>query len=52
MIDKKDFSRKLLQIFSEIEKEKPHPKRELDQFLANPETMVKRALYLHKNNEI
>jgi N4-bis(aminopropyl)spermidine synthase len=52
VIDEKDFSRKLLQIFSEIEKERPNPKRELDQFLANPETMVKRALYLHKNNEI
>lgn len=52
VIDEKYFSRKLLQIFSEIEKERPRPKRELDQFLATPETMVKRALYLHKNNEI
>ncbi len=52
IIDEKEFSSKLLKLFSEIQKERPHPKRELDQFLATTETMIKRALYLHKNNDV
>ncbi len=52
IVNENEYADKLSLLFSELQQNRPHPKRELDQFLATPETVIKRALYLHRNNEI
>lgn len=51
-LNEKEFEERFLEIYSEILKNRPAPKRELDQFYATSRTIIKRALFLHKNNEI
>jgi len=51
-LNESDFEDKYLEIYTEITKERPSPKRNLDQFYATPKTILKRALFLHKLNEL
>lgn len=51
-LDEKIYVDKTLDLFLQIKEGRPQPKRELDQFLATPETVIKRALYLQHNNEL
>jgi len=46
------FKDKYLEIYYQIQQDRPSPQREFDQFYATSETIIKRAIFLHKSNEL
>lgn len=51
-LNESEYREKVMEIFTEIKKFRPEAKRNYDQFLATPETVIKRVLYLNNNHEI